>query len=732
MRNRQFISIALAGFLIGVVLIVLLQVLSGQNIKRLIDGNNNLQQELHIRNELRQIQTTIVTLESDVRGAVISGDGVFVNNITASLARLDTQLVSIERLLGIPGTEREVQRLDYLVRQKIAFNNQILDALAKGGTNAGADLVNTGRGRLLRDSIVTVLNYLDNARQARSKGIISNFEASGKKAFSWGLALAIIACAVVVAAFLYIVSQSQHQRKVIESLNESERRIKEAAYLKEQFITNMSHEIRTPMNAIIGFTNLLRRSQLDATQREYVQNIHSAGDNLLALVNDILDLSKIEAGMMHLEETRFSIRSLAASVAAMFMDKMEEKGLRFYSEIDEDVPDILAGDAVRLTQVLVNLLGNAVKFTRTGSIWLKVQLRQQNDDKVDLLIMVQDTGIGISPEKQQTIFNRFQQAEADTTRRYGGTGLGLSIVKQLVELQGGSVEVESQQGAGTTFTVGIGYRIPDISEVESAGLVSDVPWVAPEQLHLLVAEDNLMNQQLMRHLMRNWGFHCTIVSNGLQAVEQLRQKRFLLVLMDIQMPEMDGYVATSVIRTELGMDVPIIAMTAHAMIGEKEKCLQLGMNDYLSKPIKENELYNLIARYAQATAIREQEQAGNNGDGHSHSFSILNLDYLRQLSGGDEAFEKEMMAQFATQVPDELQQLQQAFAAGNMSQLKSVAHTLKSTLGYMGLSDLVRHHLDGIEHAARDGRTEGVGEQIAAVTDVAQQALAELNDHLNR
>jgi signal transduction histidine kinase/CheY-like chemotaxis protein len=732
MRNRQFISIALAGFLIGVVLIVFLQVLSGENVKRLIEGNNNLQRELQIRNELRQIETNIITMESDVRGAIISGNAIYLNNIAANMARLDTQLLSIERLMRMPGTEREVQRLDYLVREKIAFNTQILEALSQGGKNAGADLVNTGRGMLLRDSIVAVLNYLDQARQARSQGIISAFEASGKGARNWGLALAIIACLVVVAAFLYIVSQSQHQRKVIQSLNESERRIKEAAYLKEQFITNMSHEIRTPMNAIIGFTNLLRRTQLDATQREYVQNIHSAGDNLLALVNDILDLSKIEAGMMHLEETRFSIRSLAASVSAMFMDKMEEKGLRFQSEIDEEVPDILAGDAVRLTQVLVNLLGNAVKFTRKGSIWLKVQLRQQNDDKVALSIIVQDTGIGISPEKQQTIFNRFQQAEADTTRRYGGTGLGLSIVKQLVEMQGGTVGVQSRQGEGTTFTVDIGYRIPDISEVESAGLVSDVPLVAPEQMHLLVAEDNLMNQQLMRHLMRTWGFHYTIVSNGQQAVEQLKQKSYLLVLMDIQMPEMDGYVATTVIRKELQLDVPIIAMTAHAMIGEKEKCLQLGMNDYLSKPIKENELYNLIARFAQASVLKEQQQQQENGLGNPASHSILNLAYLRQLSGGDEQFEQEMMAQFAIQVPEELAQLHQAYGAGNMPQLKSVAHTLKSTLGYMGLSEQVRHHLDGIENAARDGRTEGVAEQIDAVNSVAQQALTELAHLLRR
>jgi CheY-like chemotaxis protein/nitrogen-specific signal transduction histidine kinase len=487
-------------------------------------------------------------------------------------------------------------------------------------------------------------------------------------------------------AFWYILNQGKQQQKIIKLLNESEKRSKEVAGMKEQFLANMSHEIRTPMNAILGFTNLLRRSTLNNDQRQYVQNIHSAGENLLALVNDILDLSKIEAGMMSLEETRFSLHSLLSSVGAMFSEKIKEKDLQFNIHIDKEVPDILTGDAVRLTQILVNLLSNAVKFTEAGTIQVHITLVQQTSDKVRIRIGMIDTGIGISAEKQQTIFERFQQAETEITRRFGGTGLGLAIVKQLITLQHGTITVNSEPGKGSEFIIELSYTVPDIAQLYAAALSAQEDAVSLEKITVLIAEDNAMNQQLISHLMKSWGIDFIMVSNGDEVIKELKKKSYSIVLMDIQMPQMDGYTATNIIRNELKLNIPIIAMTAHAMAGEKEKCLQLGMNDYVSKPIKETVLYNMIGQHAQHVLTEDAMQT-----------DTVNLDYLHQLSSGDKGFEKEILKQFLLQVPEEVARLQQAIDNREFDTIKQTAHSLKSTIGYMGLADELHPYLDRLE-----------------------------------
>jgi CheY-like chemotaxis protein/two-component sensor histidine kinase len=487
--------------------------------------------------------------------------------------------------------------------------------------------------------------------------------------------------------------------------------------MKEQFLANMSHEIRTPMNAILGFTSLLKRTSLETAQREYVQNIHSAGENLLALVNDILDLSKMEAGMMHLEEVRFSLHSLISSVGAMFIEKIREKGVEFRVNIDSSVPDILQGDAVRLTQILVNLLSNAVKFTDEGSITVSVQLLNSTDKDVQIQITVADTGIGIAQEKQEAIFDRFQQAEAATTRRFGGTGLGLAIVKQLVELQHGRIQLKSQLNKGTAFVLELPYLLPDVEQLYSDAMAAETEQVSLQKIKALVAEDNQMNQQLIAHLMKSWSIDYKIVSNGTQAVEEIRNGHYSIVLMDIQMPGMDGYAATEAVRKELKNDIPIIAMTAHAMSGEREKCLALGMNDYVSKPIKETVLYNIIARHAQYSSeanLTEQE--------------TIKLEYLHQLSGNDRAFEKAILQQFLVQVPEELQTMHKAIQENDCDTIRRTAHSMKSTVGYVGLADALHPLLDWMEKEASMDNCDCMSDHFEKV----QQACTDAVDNVKK
>ncbi|WP_121352364.1 ATP-binding protein [Flavisolibacter nicotianae] len=706
-------------FLLGIVFIVFLQVVSGYNITRLLDGNRRLAREMQVQNDLRKLQSDLLTIESDIRGAILTNNAVYVTGVEEKIQHIDTQLGQMRQWFAAPAYSRHYQKLDALIHRKIAISSETLTAFRKGGKTEAEAMVKTGRGRTLRDSIEQVIYELDNVRKAELNHITGAIEKSGQSTRFWAFGIGAIALIAVISAFWFMLNQGRQQQKIINLLNESERRSKDLANMKEQFLANMSHEIRTPMNAILGFTNLLRRTQLNGEQRQYVQNIHSAGENLLALVNDILDLSKIEAGMMSLEETRFSLHSLLSSVGAMFSEKIREKNLDFAVRIDPAVPDILSGDAVRLTQIMVNLISNAVKFTEQGKVDVEISLVTQKKDEVRLQIHIADTGIGISPEKQRAIFERFQQADTETTRRFGGTGLGLAIVKQLVALQNGSITVKSEQGKGSTFVLQLTYKVPDVNLLYAAALSAQEEAVPLQKITVLIAEDNIMNQQLVSHLMKSWGIDFVLVSSGSEAVEELKRKAYSIVLMDIQMPGMDGYTATQVIRNELKLATPIIAMTAHAMAGEREKCLRLGMNDYVSKPIKETVLYNMIGQHAQ-----------NLPDSEAPATAIISMDYLNELSGGDKTFERQILEQFLVQMPEELQQLEDAIENKAFDLIKQTSHSLKSTVGYVGLSEELHPPLDRIEKDAINGEESNFRVDLDYVKNHCDRAKAEVESLL--
>ncbi|HWI92803.1 MAG TPA: ATP-binding protein [Flavisolibacter sp.] len=688
MRRPDSRYIVLWLFLFGIVIVLFLQVISGYNINRLIGGNKSLRNELQIQNDLRTVEVDLFLIESNVRGAVISGNKKYIRETKEANSHIEQQLQQMIQNLRPRISQSELSQLQDLLQKKIDFNKQVIDTFYKRGKITSQNLIGTNRGTVIRDSIIHIITHIETNRQKQLRDIIDSIELTGKRARIWGFFITAMALGSLIVAFLFIINQGRNQQRMIKALNESEKRSKELANMQEQFLANMSHEIRTPMNSILGFTNLLKRTELNPMQREYIQNIHSAGENLLALVNDILDLSKIEAGKMHIEETRFSLRSMVSSVGAMFIEKIRERDLKFNVHIGKDVPDILSGDAVRLTQILVNLISNAVKFTDEGEITVYVQLLASSETDVRIRLCVKDTGIGIAPEKRSAIFERFQQAELETTRRFGGTGLGLSIVKQLIEIQGGTIRVESELGKGSEFIVELNYKLPDLAQMYSEALAEQEEQVPLQKIKVLVAEDNHMNQQLIKHLMKSWSLDYSIVHTGAEAVEELKGNSYSIVLMDIQMPEMDGYTATTIIRNELKLDVPIIAMTAHAMVGEKEKCLQLGMNDYVSKPIKETVLYNIIARHAQH--IPEKTEPAH----HIH------LSYLHQLSGNDKDFEKEILNQFLTQAPVELSQLEDSVKQNNFDAVRRTAHSLKSTVGYVGLADELHPYLEEIEKDA--------------------------------
>ena len=386
------------------------------------------------------------------------------------------------------------------------------------------------------------------------------------------------------------------QKRLEASLREAKAVAEVSTRVKQDFLANMSHEIRTPMNAILGMSQLLVKTSLDDSQASYLNAIRSSAENLLVIINNILDLSKIEAGRMTVEKIGFSLKEVCAQVEKTLLYKAEEKGLSFISNIADQIPAVLIGDPYRITQILLNLAGNSVKFTDKGAINITCAMVEPPANGEALIeVTVQDTGVGIDAEYLAQIFDDFSQEDSTITRKFGGTGLGLGISKKLVELLGGELAIESQKNEGTTsrFTLRLPVGEDEEAPHKDGGDVSELQHALCGKRILLV-EDNVFNRMLAKIFLTNAEMDVTEAENGQVAVTLAQGQRFDLILMDVQMPVMNGYEATAFLRNELSFTIPIIALTANAISGEREKCLDAGMNDYLTKPFQEASLIKMV------------------------------------------------------------------------------------------------------------------------------------------
>ena len=694
MGNKRFSYFIILTFIAGSLLLIAVQINSAKNTKELIQNNNRLLNELRSSNHLREIDRDILGVESRIRASIATNDTTHLNGVDQKIDEVENFLDSLSKDNADIEEQKLIRRLSVLALEKKLVKEKLLLRHKTIGDMDDQTSIANPRARKISNEITNITAKIYEKRRVDMVNLSKQSAEMGQKARFYDISLLILLILSGSIVGYHILRQFKRQRLLIQELDVAQKKALVAAQTKENFLANMSHEIRTPLSGILGFTNLLQKRPLDETSKEFVSSIQRSGENLMAIINDILDLSKIEAGMMRITKCIFSINGLVNSVETFFVERAKEKGLTISSKIDTLIPDTLNGDATRLTQILVNLIGNAIKFTHQGNINIEIYNKQQTESEVVIGFKVSDTGIGIDKEKLIEVFERFNQGEDSTTRNYGGTGLGLSIVKSLIELQNGDIEVISEPGKGTTFHFYIPYTI-------AKEQLSVVPKVDTDYfkdktntpLKVLIVDDNAINQSLMKHLLSQWNIDFETANNGLEAVEFLKNNDCDLVLMDIQMPQMDGYVATQTIREELKLNTPIIAMTAHALAGERERCMSRGMNEYISKPIKEEELFKLISNFG----LKENEKTETKAEEIVSKYEFIDLTYLKSISNGDKDFERTVTQQFLDKVPTHLQELKLAYENKDFKLLKLRAHDLKSSVAIMGLLPLLEEKLDILE-----------------------------------
>lgn len=456
---------------------------------------------------------------------------------------------------------------------------------------------------------------------------------------------------------------------------------------KELFLANISHEIRTPINGIAGMADLLSQNPSEEDQILYLKAIKTAAENLKVIINDILDLASIESGKLKFEKINFNPDKTIRSLVDTFRLQSQEKGIKLEYKKDHKIPNVLIGDPVRLNQILINLISNSLKFTHEGSISISVSLEEIKNKDYFVKFEIKDTGIGIPKAKLKTIFESFSQADASVTRKYGGTGLGLTIVRQLVQMQHGSIKVTSEESQGSTFTVIIPYRLGISDQQTAGGKIGLDKSLHLQNASILLVEDNDINRLYAGSILKMWGCPFDTAENGKVAIEKLKKSHFDLILMDIQMPVMDGFEATKTIRqwTNAKGTVPIIALTANATQRDIDKCLSIGMNDCLTKPFTQDDLLKILGKYLGGKFHIVQSVVPNSPGKANNK---VDFSYLEKVSGNNKDFIREIAEAFIKSIPGSIHDMERYSENENWSELARVAHKIKPSITLLGVHNL--------------------------------------------
>ncbi|MEI6021578.1 MAG: ATP-binding protein, partial [Bacteroidota bacterium] len=545
--------------LLSIGLVVFISINSSYYINKMSINNGELYNAYKVSELMKTYKSKIVSLDNNQKGYTITGDAKFIEQFKIKESELKTDLKSMEPFFEGTSEEQYFENLKELTYKKLS---QLKDLNQQTNIQGFKNSRNDELESNTLDEISMALDEINISLSFHTKKLLDN-SVEYLRASQTRSVIEIMLGVLVLLAGLVVLFRDINLRNELElELRKAKQQAEDNAHAKEQFMANMSHEIRTPMNSILGFSKLLDKTTLNEKQSEYLKSITNSGNNLLSIINDILDFSKIEAGKLHLEKINFSLHDLLSAIELMFYQKAQEKKIDFFVHKDNLLPARIFGDPTRLNQILVNLINNAIKFTQQGSVELNCEVKHIEHNLVTIVFRVKDSGIGIPKDKIDQVFERFNQGNKETTRKFGGTGLGLAIVKNLIEIQNGEIYVKSKEGFGSEFVVNLSFPLVfENAKTTEADTKFEYEKLAQGDKNILLVEDNALNQKLALEYLSEFGFLVDSALNGEEAIKKLSNNRYDLVLMDIQMPILDGYNTSKLIRNQLKLNLPIIAMT---------------------------------------------------------------------------------------------------------------------------------------------------------------------------
>ena len=555
------------------------------------------------------------------------------------------------------------------------------------------------------------------AQELKNKGFVTN------------IILLVFFVVIILAMFLFFALKQKNKINLqLKIANEDANR---SRIEKEEFFAYTSHEIRTPLNAVVGVSRLLGETDLNPDQQKYLRTINSSAQNILFLVNDVLDLSKIESGTIELESVDFSVQDIIKELINSLGFKLREKNVSLISKLDSSIPKVLMGDPHRINQIILNLVDNAIKFTEDGEVCIAINVTHETEKSISILFEISDTGIGIRRSRVDTVFDSFKQETAHTTRQYGGTGLGLAITKNLIQIMGSKIHLKSTYGEGSKFSFELELKKSKKKTLSDRVLNSSASPL--RDIKVLVVDDNTLNREIFFDLLNNYknNVEVEMADDGKMALLKIKQSNYDIILMDIQMPIMDGYEATRQIRRLKGSkaSTPVIAMTAHVLDGVAEKCNQAGMNDYISKPINLAILHQIIKKH-----INKKQSSDSSALEDLTKEDIIfdtthvHLDKLLQIVNNDYSKLEKYISIFFNNVPSDLESLKEAVNSQKWEELGKIAHKIKGSVGYMGISS-IKKDLQTLEKVSKEvGDLEGIVDIVNGVADVLELAMKELKE----